>query len=76
MTYQEFKANKGAFTVDEYANVKIVEKLEKVKKEIKEEAYSNVFIREDFYELGYKIVNLNDINKIIDKYISELKGSD
>lgn len=58
------------------ANNASIHTLEKIKAEIKEKAYSNVFISdsENFYELRYKIVDLNDINKIIDDCIFELKG--
>lgn len=34
MTYQEFKASRDGFTADEYANVKIVEELNKIKADL------------------------------------------
>lgn len=52
----------------------IIEELEKIKAEIKEESYSIINIDGDFYDLVYRIVDLDDINEIINKHISELKG--
>ena len=51
-----------------------IEELEKIKAEIKEVSYSIINIDDDFYDLGYRIVDIDDINEIIDKHIEELKG--
>lgn len=51
-----------------------ITELEKIKAEIKEESYSIINIDGDFYDLGYRIVDIDDINEIIVKHISELKG--
>lgn len=48
--------------------------LEKIRAEIKEESYSIINIDGDFYDLVYRIVDIDDVNEIIDKHISELKG--
>lgn len=52
----------------------IINELEKIKSEIEEASYSIINIDGDFYDLGYRIVDIEDINEIIDNHISELKG--
>ena len=51
-----------------------IEELEKIKTEIKEASYSIINIDDEFYDLGYGIADIDDINEIIDKHIKELKG--
>lgn len=51
----------------------LIEELENLKTEIKEVSYSIINI-DEFYELGYRIADIDDINEIIDKHIKEMKG--
>ena len=72
MTYIEFKNSRDHFTVDEYANAKTVEELEKVKTEIGEEFVD----LQDGSEEWRSYVNdaVLSCYEIIEKHISELKG--
>ena len=48
--------------------------LEKIKGEIKEESYSLRCYNDDYYTDNDRVVHLEDIYKIIDNHIKELKG--
>lgn len=66
MTYIEFKNSRDHFTVDEYANAKTVEELEKIKAEINEQI--------DFNESCCERTDLYEAIGIINRRIAELKG--
>ena len=79
MTYQEFKANRDGFTVDEYANVKIVEELEKIKADLLNNPIYviyeiNGYEAEDIRQLVTDAIvrTKNEVIRRLDKELSEL----
>ena len=69
MTYIEFKNSRDHFTVDEYANAKTVEELEKIKAEI-----INCFSQENDIDSDPYNHALDIAISIVHDHISELKG--
>lgn len=78
MTYIEFKNSHDHFTVDEYANAKAVEELEKIKIKIMElqtDLCFEVVIADTIDEEKYseQIKGMTETINIINESISELK---
>lgn len=58
---------------EEEKDLAIVKELEDIKTEIKKEAYQIINIDDEFFDLGCSIAYLDDIYRVIDNHIAELK---